>query len=436
MRQVYLYFNTIVTIVFIIVLCISEKWTSLAIFDNTVRAKSELSHEPTQVIPHKDSLTIFMVTNNYYPYTGGVAQGVATYSQELRKQGHKVIIITLDFLGNTTPHEQDVVRLWCPIKFTYKKNPIAIPLRAYKTIEDLVDRYKPDIIHVHHPFLLGAVGLKIAKNHSIPVVFTYWTQYEKYTHYIPLPSSITKPITTLLVSDFCTKVDLTIMLSATLSIPYVKNYVMLPSCISPLFFSNFTYKTPQHRFNLVTVSRFAKEKNIPFLLDAYKRLDPSRYSLTLIGYGSEQENLENYAYKTLNLSTKDVKFVIKPQRQDLVSWYKKADLFLFASFTETQGLVLAEAMSQGTPIVALNAPGSKDIIKHGHNGFLVDSLSEMVNQIHTIAEDINLHKTLQYNAWITAQDYSSTVCTTKLIKLYYNLLKNKLGRVKTKDNKA
>src|SRR3990170_8888772 len=139
------------------------------------------------------ALSIAIITNNFTPYSGGVVSSILSFSNQLRLQGHHVIIITLDFLGNQNIDEPYVVRLSCPIKFMKNGKPISIAWKATSQILQILKEQKIDIIHVQHPFLLGVAGLKAGKKLSIPVIFTYHTLYEHYVHHIPLvPNMLVK----------------------------------------------------------------------------------------------------------------------------------------------------------------------------------------------------------------------------------------------------
>lgn len=377
------------------------------------------------------SLLIFMITNNYTPYSGGVVSALDTYKTELIKLGHKVIIVTLDFLGQNTK-EDDIIRLSCPIRFTYNKNHMAIPIRPKAELYKLIETHRPDIIHTHHPFLLGYYALKASKKYNIPIVFTYHTLYENYLHYLKLPEFITKPITNILVKQFCSKIDKLIVPSESVN-HYVnqkniaKNALVVPTGILPIFIKpEFNYKLNNNRFKLLTVSRFTKEKNIKFLLDAYKQLDSTKFSFTLVGFGAQQQELEEYAYTKLKLSAKDVIFITKPEKRELVHYYDNSNLFIFGSTSETQGLVLAESMARGTPVIALNGPGSIDIIKQNVNGFIINNNKEMVDAINNIAQDHKLYQNLQYQAWLTGKEYWPANCASKLDYIYKNALKTNL----------
>lgn len=377
----------------------------------------------------KKPLVIFMVTNNYTPYSGGVVSALHSYTQELRALGHRVFIITLDFLGTSEQgnKECDVIRISCPLRFTYYKNPMAIPWRPTTLISRLVELHKPDIIHTHHPFLLGSSALKVAQRYRLPLVFTYHTMYEKYLHYIPLPQLLTKPVTQQWVKQFCNKVQAVVAPTPSLrdylvtqDITY--NISVIPSGILPHFIKPiFAYKLPSQRFTLLSVGRFMPEKNVRFLLNTYAHLDKTCFELVLVGYGAHLEELKTYAYSTLQLSPDDVRFIIKPSREELLLWYDKADLFIFASQTETQGLVLAEAMARGTPVVALAGTAIGDIVNHGSNGFIVHSLKEMSSTIEALQQDYVLHQKLQYAAWQTGLLYRPEICASQLVSLYNTL---------------
>ena len=137
----------------------------------------------------------------------------------------------------------------------------------------------------------------------------------------------------------------------------------------------------------------------------FSQLDPKKFTLTIVGYGDQEQAIRDYAYQTLKLSPEHVTFVIKPKKIELVRLYHDADLFLFPSTSDTQGLVLAESMAAGTPVVAIEGPGQRDIIQNGVNGFLVESGSQMVETVRNIFADKNLFAMLRAGASETARNY-------------------------------
>ncbi len=374
-------------------------------------------------------LHIVFVTNNYKPYSGGVVSSIDSFTQELFIQGHKVTIITLDFLGQSLDDDPPyVLRIFSPVRFYYKGNPLAVPWRPDSTLFTIIKKLNPDIIHTHHPFLLGISALKTGKKLNIPVIFTYHTRYEHYLHYLPMPSAISRPIVQRFAFSYCNEVAGIIAPSASTKIFLegcaIKSPIhVIPSGILPLFLQpSFQPRKINMPFKLLTVSRFTKEKNIPFLLDVIANLRTRAINLKLIGYGPELEYLQHYAYQTLNLSKELVHFIIRPPKHEIAAHYLQSDLFIFASQTETQGLVLAEAMANGLPIIALNGPGQTDIVRHGKNGFLIENVEEMTKKIQEIMQNPALHTKLQKSAWETGQEFSAATMTEKLINVYQTLL--------------
>lgn len=368
--------------------------------------------------------TIVFVTNNYHPYTGGVVRSIDSFAHELRKRGYRVYIVTLDFTGNPSHDPEWVIRLWCPIRFRYKRNHMAIPWRPYAQLKDIFARLKPDVVHVHHPFLLGYKAAHIAKKMAIHTVFTYHTLYEAYTHYVPLPQSWVKTYVRAASISFCNSVDQVIAPSSAIREYLIKygvhtSIAIIPSPLRPsLLHTNQPHKSSLDRFRLLYVGRFTAEKNLHTLLDMFKKLPENQYTLTMIGYGYEEDMLKAYAYETLGFTEYEVRFIRKPVQQAIEHAYIKADLFVFTSHTDTQGIVLAEAMAGGTPVVALDGPGQRDIVKQGENGFIVADEAEMVAAIEQIRADRELWGQMQKLAWKTAQEYTPAACTDRLITVY------------------
>jgi len=354
-----------------------------------------------------------------------------SFKNQLEIMGHTVSIITLDFLGTgNDKSEQNVFRIKCPIRFIYKNNHMALPISAYRQMQVLMKEISPDIIHSQHPFLLGVTALKTGNKLRIPVIFTYHTQYEKYLHYIPFPEFFTKPVINKLITSYCNRVSGIIVPSLSIfqilkaNANISNNIDIIPSSINPIFLSEkLKLRNQSEPFSLITVSRFAKEKNIEFLLDMYSMLDPERFTLTLIGYGAHLTYLKSYAFDNLRLSRDKVFFIEKPDKKTISNFYATANAFIFASQSETQGLVLAEAMASGLPVIAFNAAGSCDIIKNNINGFLIDSHEDMIQKINLLKNNSDLYINMQTEAWNTGLEYCPSLLTHKLVNFYNSQIK-------------
>ncbi len=369
-------------------------------------------------------MRIFFVTNNYTPYAGGVVQSITAITQALQAEGHDVFIITLTFL-KTHNDPAYVIRIPCPIRFMFKKNYMAIPWRPTHAIMDLIEKYKPDIIHIHHPFLLGTSALRAAKKYNIKCIFTYHTLYEHYVHYVPLPKIIIQPLMHRSIQIFCNQVDAIIAPSTS-----IKNYLLLQNITTPITVipsplrNIFTYNTHNvlkknndQYFELLLVTRCTPEKNIPFVFNVLQLL-PLHFRLTIVGYGSEYERLQTLAFDTLCISKERIQFIHKPSETDLLSIYRVSHLFIFPSQTDTQAIVLAESMSQGIPVIALDGPGQRDIIINRVNGFITTNAKETAEIILKISADKKFYDYLVSGAQATAHNYHSSIIIQKLLMLY------------------
>jgi glycosyltransferase involved in cell wall biosynthesis len=127
-------------------------------------------------------MNIVMVTNTYSPHVGGVARSVAAFSAEYRRLDHRVLIVAPEFAG-MPENETDVVRIPSIQNFNGSDFSVVLPVTGLLT--ESLDAFKPEIVHAHHPYLLGMTALRIARYRELPLVFTHHTLYEQYTHYVP-----------------------------------------------------------------------------------------------------------------------------------------------------------------------------------------------------------------------------------------------------------
>jgi len=371
-------------------------------------------------------LRIALVTNNYTPYSGGVVSSINAFADQLMVLGHEVRIVTLDFLGDKHNDPPHVIRIPSLFRFRWGKIYGTVPWRMEKNVFHVLQDFKPDVVHTQHPFLIGWSALRAARKLSVSVVFTYHTMYERYAHYVPFYQPFVRSMTTKIVLRFCESVDFIIAPSNAIRLYLREKKIETPLTIIPSPLLSVFFGTPVaekknekgERFNLLLVSRFVKEKDIPFVLDVVSKLDQQKFQLTLVGYGQEEESLRAYAYQTLGFTKDQVKFLIQPPKQKLAQLYQESDLFLFSSTSDTQGLVLAEAMAGGTPVVAVDGPGQQDIIKNGKNGFIVFSQDQMVEKIRQISGNAQLYKKLQHGAYTTAQFYSAQTLANWLVQVY------------------
>lgn len=369
-------------------------------------------------------MKILFITNNYTPYSGGVVSSINATISQLQKVGHEVELITFSFL----PDHDDpahVRRIPSLAQFKFKTHHAAIPLLPKRFIRKQVEAFKPDLIHVHHPFLLGALGSKVGKEFGIPVVFTYHTQYEQFPLYLPIPKALSSHLIAKRVVGFCNQVDGIVAVGRVVTNFLTNHQVKTPvielaSGLQEHFLVPFSPKKIKSPFKLLLVTRFSQEKNIPFLIDVLSEL-PEQFTLTLVGFGPLFEAMQQYARD--QGVTDRTSFIHKPSKEQLVNAYQGANLFLFsAQQSECQPQVLPEAFAAGLPIVALPGPGPSECIDHGNNGYLVHSRDEMAATIHMIAENPPLYSNLRHQAWQSAQQYHPARQVEKLVDFYLSVI--------------
>lgn len=372
-------------------------------------------------------MRILMVTNNYTPYSGGVVSSLNALIPALQQAGHEIVLVAPQFLASHADDPIWVRRIPSFVRFVWHKNRMALPWRSKHSLAKIMHNFKPDVVHVQHPFLLGNAALNVARTHNVPVVFTYHTMYEAYAHYVPLPRRLVLWFILRSVQRFCNGVDTVIVPSHGVQTLLRERGILIPMVVIPsplqeIFLQSYK-PNEQHdnRLVLLSVGRFVPEKNMAVVLDLYAQLPHDRFRLVLIGYGVLYEALQEYAYTTLGLSQDDVQFVYKPAQEVIAQWYADADFFIFTSQTDTQGLVLVEAMAGGLPVLALPGPGQQEVVRNGENGFICSSIAEMREKVLYLAESPEQRHLLSDGARQTAQDYRPEVLAHKVSAVYEHL---------------
>lgn len=395
-------------------------------------------------------MNIVMFTNVFKPFVGGVPISIDRLAQGLRKNGHNVIIFAPQYPGDEQERE-GVIR--CKLITFYNSERFDIPLTnifSSKIKNQFMDM-DVDVVHVHHPFWMGKLGVKLAQEKGVPSLFTYHTRYEEYLHILPFttPSKrsqrlkrrkvskkedvyiiknyLKKNVMPNFIGKFVHRVDGVILPTASMG-SSIKE-ADKPVYILPTGLDDCSYVYDEEKVNnirnkyigdkdylFVTVSRVTKEKNLKFMIGALKVLKQKfgdNFKLLVVGTGDKVEELTAYA-KSLGISD-NLEFTGQIENNELSSYYRACDLFVFSSLTETQGIVLLEAMAQRLPVVAVDATGVRDIIENGVNGFLTpqnkNQWAMAVNKALSMPE-------LKDGAERTAKTYDNTIIAKKAEEIY------------------
>lgn len=338
-------------------------------------------------------MRIAMMTNNYKPVVGGVPVSVERLSAALRERGHEVTIFA--------PHHPEEQEEFGVVRFRSRKhfleNGMVIPAIFDQTIEACFQLTQFDVIHVHHPMIIGYMALYLANKYDIPLAFTYHTRYEQYLHYIKLYDQLQKKGESMKVGCKAMRKAITVhnrlftnacdlVFAPT---PLMRSYLHEHGTIRPVVVmptglgdEDFVCRegvsaelrsqySEGRSYLFCCVARLEKEKSLSFLLRSlaiYKQQKGDCFRFLLIGEGTERQALEQEA-EALGM-TDNVIFTGAVPRSALSDYYRACDLFLFSSTSETQGIVLLEGMAAGLPVVAVEASGVCDVVVNGVNGWM------------------------------------------------------------------
>lgn len=380
-------------------------------------------------------MRIAVFSDSYLPYISGVVRSIQMLRQEAEKEGHRVYLFVPDYPG--CQEEKGVYR-FCSVSAPGQTDfRLAIPFswRISATLRNL----GVEVIHVHSPFLMGELGAYAARRLGLPLVFTYHTLYEEYAHYAPLPPRFSRWVTRYWVNRFCRKCQTVVvptgMVAGMLRRSGVRTpVVVIPTGIEVEHFRRGRREYFRRRYHfdqeakvLLFVGRLAPEKNLSTLLAIFREVvqEEPQARLVLVAGGPERERLEKMA-QAFNLGEKVV-FTGVLSAQDLADAYAGADVFVTASLTETQGLVLAEAKAAGLPVVAMAAGGVVDMVEDGKDGFLVPPHDRHTFQkrVLQLIRDEELRRVMGQQAWSKAEELSAQRCVQRLLQLYQELIQVK-----------
>ncbi len=377
-------------------------------------------------------MNICMMTNTYLPHVGGVARSVSTFAEEFRKRRHRVLVVAPEFEGKALPPRQAAIVERIPALQKFNGSDFSVKLPIVTTPPRL-DDFRADIIHAHHPFLLGDTALRTAATKNAPVVFTHHTRYEDYTHYVPFDSPALKDVAINLSTHFANLCDGVIAPSESIAKLIKRRGVEVPIRVVPTGIDvgafaagngqkfRAKFKVPEEAFVVGHVGRLAPEKNLEYLAEAValflKRTPDARF--VVVGGGPSEEKLREVAER--HGVAERVVMAGKHTGKALADAYNAMDVFVFASFTETQGMVLSEAMAAGCPVVALNASGVREVLRDGVNGFMLAknaSAGRFANALERLYRDPAQRTEFSTAARETAELFSKERCAELALKFY------------------
>ena len=366
-------------------------------------------------------LRVTMFTNNYLPFIGGVPISIERLRRGLEHLGDSTQIVAPRYRDQPS-HEDAVVRVPSLLAMGEKRE-FRLANIFLARIRKQVRAFRPDVIHLHHPFWLGSLGLFMARQLRIPAIYTYHTRLEHYAHFVPLPGMLFRNlISHALIKRFANRCDGVIVPTYS-----TEEYLRMIGVTTPTFvqptgieYERFQAVKPadvealRKKLRLsnekvfISVARLSNEKNIDFMIEAIDRLRQESdvpFRFLMIGDGHQRDRLQK-KIDSLELGS-HFTLVGAVQPEEMALWYNLGDAFLFASKSETQGMVILEAMSAGLPVVAVRSSGIEDVVRDGLNGYKTpENQARWIEKARQLLENDDLRTELSEKARAFAADYS------------------------------
>lgn len=390
-------------------------------------------------------MRIGIFTDTYPPYINGVSTSVYMLKKALERKGHQVFVVTInnDSLRYKFDENNTVIRIpGLPIGiYDYRVTNI-YPIRAM----NIIRKWKLDVIHSHTEFSVGTFARIISRQFNIPLVHTYHTMYEDYTHYITKGyfDKSSKKIVEYLTLFYCDKTTNELIVPTKKTYDLFKqkygvdrNIYIIPTGIEIERF--YTENVDNNKveeirkklslkedsFNIVFVGRLAKEKNVDLLLNAQKNIveKSKNINLIIIGDGPDMDEYKKTVSK-LKIDN-NVIFVGKVPWETVPLYYRLADIFATASRTETQGLTVIEAMAASVAPICIDDESFRNTVIDGLNGKIFNDQKEYEKIVVELYKDRKLLNQLQKQARLNAEIHSSKYYGESVLDVYKHAIEHK-----------
>ena len=385
-------------------------------------------------------MKIGFFTDTYLPVIHGVEVSIETFRKNLEKMGHEIFIFAPYSPGYKDKNPR--VLRFRSIKVIKKPEMrLAFPFLPRENFEKVLN-LKLDIAHAHTPFSMGLFAKYISNYQKIPLVYTHHTHYPEYAKFYLKERIITPLLARYFSAWFANQAQAILVPSYKMKrflieygVKKTKPIYTLPTGVNLKIFKKSKegflkirkkLKIPFGSRVLLFVGRMGEEKNPSFLLYSMEEILKKfeNIFLLMVGDGPILEKLKNLALK-LKIE-KNVIFTGAVPHSEIPHYYQAADIFVFSSQTETQGIVILEAIASGLPVVALKDEAFKEMVIENKNGFLIKKASpkNFAKKVLEVLKNPSLYKKFSLNSQKVASSFSEENQAKKLIKIYKGLLKS------------
>ncbi|MCD7905186.1 MAG: glycosyltransferase family 4 protein [Clostridiales bacterium] len=379
-------------------------------------------------------MKILITTDWYAPTVNGVVTSVLNLEKNLRLLGHEVKVLTLSE-GVRSYKAGNTYRSRSVSAFIYPKARISLTKRSY--YRELM-KWRPDIIHTQCEFSTYITARKIARKLHIPIVHTYHTVYEDYTHYFCPSKKLGRSIVSTLTRRLMKPAETIIVPTEKVKELLIKYRVNKKICILPtgIDIEKFAkplskgekaalkekYNIPKDNVVMLCLGRLAKEKNVEEILENFKALNKPGLTLLIVGGGPYYKELKKEAEKICGGVSVIFTGMVKPD--EVGKYYKLGDFFVSASTSETQGLTYAEALANGLPSLCKKDPCIDEVVINGFNGYQYENTEEFKSLANGLTEDSALREKMSENALKSAKKFSTLAFAENAVKIYEETIEN------------
>jgi glycosyltransferase involved in cell wall biosynthesis len=380
-------------------------------------------------------MRVLFISDVYFPRVNGVSTSIRTFRNDLTAAGVETVLVAPAY-GEAAAIEPDIIRVPSAGVPRDPEDRRMKWLALRRALAPLAGQHF-DLVHIHTPFVAHYAGVRFARQAGIPVIATYHTFFEEYLHhYVPMmPRALGRTLARRFTRSQCAQLDAIVVPSEPMRKLLLEYGIRVRTQVIPTGLPTDRYVPGNGaRFRaqfgiaadrplLLYVGRVAHEKNIEFLLHSFVVLRRARPDAMLViaGEGPAREHLRQLAVQ-LGIAAQTQFIGYLDRERGLADCYAAADVFVFASRTETQGLVLLEALAQGRPVVSTAILGTASILQPSCGARVAPEKTDVFAQtIVDILDDPQRAAKLSAQARTYALSWASANMAWRLAELYREL---------------